>query len=246
MNTNKYFKKYYSKLRAEAILKSVLCGLAVGFGANFVAALATWFAPFEGLWISVGVLFAVTLIASPIFYFARFRLSDIKNARRLDRLGLEERLITMVEFDDDTSYVAQAQREDAKRALETIEKSQIKFKISKGIVAAVACLAILGTGMTTVSALSDYGFMPGGDEIVDSIIEEPQEEIASEVPVASPVENVKPTNSATAKIQDDIKSVLVYMDQLLENLPEDKIEEFAKSEHFDTYKKLFNELGISN
>lgn len=172
MNTNKYFKKYYSKLRAEAILKSVLCGLAVGFGANFVAALATWFAPFEGLWISVCVLFAVTLIASPIFYFARFRLSDIKNARRLDRLGLEERLITMVEFDDDTSYVAQAQREDAKRALETIEKSQIKFKISKGIVAAVACLAILGTGMTTVSALSDYGFMPGGDEIVDSIIEE--------------------------------------------------------------------------
>ena len=51
---------------------------------------------------------------------------------------------------------------------------------------------------------------------------------------------------ATAKIQDDIKSVLVYMDQLLENLPEDKIEEFARSEHFDTYKKLFNELGISN
>ena len=84
------------------------------------------------------------------------------------------------------------------------------------------------------------------EEEVDSVIEEPQEEIASEVPVASPVENVKPASSATAKIQDDIKSVLVYMDQLLENLPEDKIEEFAKSEHFETYKKLFNDLGISN
>ena len=54
------------------------------------------------------------------------------------------------------------------------------------------------------------------------------------------------TTSPTSKIQDDIKSVLVYMDQLLENLPEEKIEEFAKSEHFDTYKKLFSELGISN
>ena len=35
------------------------------------------------------------------------------------------------------------------------------------------------------------------------------------------------------------------MDQLLESLPEEKIEEFAKSEYFDTYKRLFDELGIS-
>ena len=35
------------------------------------------------------------------------------------------------------------------------------------------------------------------------------------------------------------------MDQLLENLPEEKIEEFARSEQFSTYKKLFKELGLS-
>ena len=35
------------------------------------------------------------------------------------------------------------------------------------------------------------------------------------------------------------------MDQLLENLPDDKIEEFAKSNEFNTYKKLFSELGLS-
>jgi hypothetical protein len=33
------------------------------------------------------------------------------------------------------------------------------------------------------------------------------------------------------------------MDKLLEALPEDKIREFAESKHFDTYKKIFNELG---
>ena len=43
----------------------------------------------------------------------------------------------------------------------------------------------------------------------------------------------------------EIKSVLLYMDQLLENLPEEKIMEFAKSEEFTTYKKLFSELGLS-
>ncbi len=46
-------------------------------------------------------------------------------------------------------------------------------------------------------------------------------------------------------LKNDVKSVLLYMDQLLENLPEDKIMEFAKSEQFTTYKKLFSELGLA-
>ena len=45
-------------------------------------------------------------------------------------------------------------------------------------------------------------------------------------------------------LKGDLKNVLAYMDQLLESLPENKIEEFAKSEHFETYRKLFKELGL--
>ena len=84
------------------------------------------------------------------------------------------------------------------------------------------------------------------DNIVQDNIEE--QNLSAEEEVTQVVEKPVATNttSPTSKIQDDIKSVLVYMDQLLENLPEEKIEEFAKSEHFDTYKKLFSELGISN
>ena len=51
--------------------------------------------------------------------------------------------------------------------------------------------------------------------------------------------------AANADLKQDIKSVLLYMDQLLENLPEDKIIEFAKSDEFVTYKKLLNDLGLS-
>jgi hypothetical protein len=47
-----------------------------------------------------------------------------------------------------------------------------------------------------------------------------------------------------AELKTELKTVLSYMDQLLESLPEEKIEEFAKSEYFDTYKKLFKELGL--
>ncbi len=62
-----------------------------------------------------------------------------------------------------------------------------------------------------------------------------------------------PTTSATAAVDEEIpddlkteiKSILKYMDQLLEALPEDKIEEFARSEYFEVYKKLFDELGLT-
>lgn len=57
----------------------------------------------------------------------------------------------------------------------------------------------------------------------------------------------KPVADGTipSDMKQEIKSVLSYMDQLLESLPEDKITEFAQSEQFETYKKLFTELGLA-
>ena len=46
------------------------------------------------------------------------------------------------------------------------------------------------------------------------------------------------------QLKEELRTVLSYMDQLLEALPDEKIEEFARSEHYDTYKKLFKELGL--
>jgi hypothetical protein len=46
------------------------------------------------------------------------------------------------------------------------------------------------------------------------------------------------------RLKTEIKSVLSYLDKLLDSLPEEKIEEFARSKYFDTYKKLFEELGL--
>ncbi|MBN1698163.1 MAG: hypothetical protein JW881_11665 [Spirochaetales bacterium] len=47
------------------------------------------------------------------------------------------------------------------------------------------------------------------------------------------------------KLKKDLKSVLSYMDELLVNLPEEKIKEFSRSDYWITYKKLFEELGIA-
>ncbi len=44
--------------------------------------------------------------------------------------------------------------------------------------------------------------------------------------------------------KDELKSVLSYLDNLLENLPEDKIKQFAKSDYYDLYVKILDKLGI--
>lgn len=58
-------------------------------------------------------------------------------------------------------------------------------------------------------------------------------------------EKASSENSISGDLREEIKSVLSYMDQLLESLPEEKITEFAQSEQFETYKKLFKELGLA-
>ena len=82
---------------------------------------------------------------------------------------------------------------------------------------------------------------------LDDIDEEPViEETLIEEPIESNViSEPAPNGEIPGDLKQEIKSVLSYMDQLLENLPEEKISEFAQSEHFVTYKKLFQELGLS-
>jgi len=53
-----------------------------------------------------------------------------------------------------------------------------------------------------------------------------------------------PPSDVPDKLKHDVKSVLLYLDQLLASLPEEKIEEFASSEYYDTYKRLFDDLGL--
>lgn len=49
----------------------------------------------------------------------------------------------------------------------------------------------------------------------------------------------------TIALLNDIKKLLLYLDRLLESLPEEKIEEFANSEYFSLYRNIFERLGLS-
>lgn len=84
------------------------------------------------------------------------------------------------------------------------------------------------------------------ESIEETSVEESEVETTVETPVVeTPSPALEPQEEVNDSLKKDIKSVLLYMDQLLENLPEEKIVEFAKSDEFATYKKLFSELGLA-
>ena len=64
----------------------------------------------------------------------------------------------------------------------------------------------------------------------------------------SPESETASASAASADIpdnlKDEIRTVLKYMDHLLEALPDEKIQEFASSDYFVMYKKLFEDLGL--
>lgn len=149
-------KKYYRRIVREGVIKALMCGLTIGFSLLCIFATISWFD--EGsdlfLWIGLGVFVAATALATWLFYKFKFRASVKKTAQRLDALGLEERLLTMVELEGDESFIAQKQREDAHRVLETVNTKLLKFAVSVSVCVGIGVSCLFGVGMTTVSAYS--------------------------------------------------------------------------------------------
>lgn len=172
--TSEVFKKYYKKIWRESILKALLCGLTIGFSLMFVCIAASWLAGFKaGIYIGLGLFVAATAIATPLFYTFRFRPTTKKIAQRIDTLGLEERILTMAELENDDSFIAMKQREDAMKAMKSVSSEMLKIAVSVPLIAAVAISATLGTGMTVAAAVAP----DGGKHFVDGLKEKHTYEI---------------------------------------------------------------------
>lgn len=172
--TSEVFKKYYKKIGRESILKALLCGLTIGFSLMFVCIAASWLAGFKaGIYIGLGLFVAATAIATPLFYTFRFRPTTKKIAQRIDMLGLEERILTMAELENDDSFIAMKQREDAMNAMKSVSSEMLKIAVSVPLIAAVAISATLGTGMTVAAAVAP----DGGKHFVDGLKEKHTYEI---------------------------------------------------------------------
>ena len=181
MDPRQYFRRYYSKLCLEAFFKSLFCGLSLGFASGFAVALAFWFTNMRDVWIwaTLGAFVGITVLCTLLFYFKRFRPNVIDSARRLDSMGLEERLVTMVEYRNDTSFIAQIQRKDATVKLEKVQKKDIKFFFPVKMFVYLAVCAVFCFSMVTVGVLTDMGIITPGGDIIEEIINKNREQYVS-------------------------------------------------------------------
>ncbi len=164
MDTKKLFEKYRARLVCEGILKSFLCGLIVAFAIDAVFALVTsvrYFTEIFKWWflVALGVGLVIGLIVAIVLYFTVFRPDTKKIARRVDKLGLEERAITMLELEQDESYIAMRQRDDAKAKIKEANSKSMHFSIAKPLIIAVAVVCAVGVLSTTFNVLATFNVM---------------------------------------------------------------------------------------
>ena len=173
------FKQYYDKLVKIGILKSAVFSLIVGFGVNFIVAFITCFIDMSvsavlGFSLGLGALAAV--ISAPLFYFFKFKPTTKKMAAILDEQGLEERIVTMVELENDESYIATVQRENALQNLAKVSPKSLKVALSTLIVVVLVASITLGIAMSTVTSLVAADIISVGSKIEDGTNDPAQDE----------------------------------------------------------------------
>lgn len=143
MNILNNFKK---KLKKENIIKSLLCSLLVSALIFIFFQLFVWFFHLNIL-ISVIPSIISFGVSFPLFYYKKFKYSEVQLAKRIDDLGLEERVITMTELEGNNSFIAKKQKEDTIKALKEVNPDNFKIRYRKpsifsGLFTALAVLIL--------------------------------------------------------------------------------------------------------
>ena len=205
-NNDQFLTSYKKRMIVSSIVSSVLLGLIVGGLAAFVASFFCWLFSFEGVWLAVGIGIGAAVLGGFLFYFLKFRPSDHEVIRRIDSMGLEERTITMMELKGDESPIAQLQRADAQKHIQSVQAESVKsafpaFALHKSVSILLAISLVAGAGMTVVSGLAQLGILPSPDIndpvrdsllAVDYLVEEGGEIEGPMNQLVSPGENAEP------------------------------------------------------
>ncbi|MCQ2800123.1 MAG: hypothetical protein MJ228_05165 [Bacilli bacterium] len=157
----KDFKRFKKKVLIEHAIKSVLVGLGVGLTAAALAILLSYLTNPQlalGLSVTIGLLSA---IGSGLLMWYKAMPSDKKIALRLDaKLGLCEKISTMIEFQGKDSAMYAMQRDDAEVRLAEKPTKSLAFTLSIWAIPALAISAAFFAGSF---------FVPKNPNHIDSI-----------------------------------------------------------------------------
>ena len=138
--------KFRRKLKIESLIKSALYSLLVSALIFIFFQLFVWFFHLNIL-ISVIPSIISFGVSFPLFYYKKFNYSEIQLAKRIDDLGLEERVLTMIELEGNDSFIAKKQKEDTIKVLKEVNQANFKIRYKKlsilsGLFTALAVLIL--------------------------------------------------------------------------------------------------------
>lgn len=151
MNIKTALKPFKRRLTAEALLRAALSAGLIAAGTAVVAGvihiLLPWLIP--ELWIMLGStgIFAVSL---GLLFLLRYRPTKRDLAKRLDGLGLSERVETMLELEHSEAPAARLQREDTVARLQTIPQKALQMRVSR--VKALLCALLVALTAVLLAA----------------------------------------------------------------------------------------------
>ena len=155
MNYKKDFKNLYNAFLKNAIKKSLFYSLFISFAVLFVISFTFWIVDVKQFWIAFIVFGALEAILFSVFFYF-FRPTDKKFAKELDSLGLEQRVITMYEYQDDDSLMAKVQRENAIEHINKFDSKLLKLVIPVILLAFMISSCVLGVSCSEVKPYQNH------------------------------------------------------------------------------------------
>ena len=161
MSIKDVLKPFKKRLTVEAWLRSAVLGamiaacVAVALGCVHV--ILPWMVTEIGILLTfVGVFGGGTGLS----FLFMYRPTKQDTARRLDGLGMAERVETMLEYEHSTAPAARLQREETIDRLREIKKKDLKLKISKTLSALCAVFMVCATVLLFLPEINAFSRHP--------------------------------------------------------------------------------------
>ncbi len=139
-----YLRPFHKRLVLEAVLFAVVLGLLTGVAALFVYLLFLhiW-SDRSSLQTAVQIFAFVFLLFTAISYLFMFRPRTIDTARRMDALGLDERVETMLRHQHENSPMILLQRADTMECIKKVSPKQIVVRFPRKQMITIVILGVL-------------------------------------------------------------------------------------------------------
>ncbi len=193
MNISAQLRPYKKKLLWEAFIKSFLSSLTLGSAAVAFAGLLLRLqnaGPLLSYSLASGGF--AFLLSFPLFLFLRDYPTGKKTASRLDSLGLQDRVSTMLEYQNDSSPIAEIQRHDTLERLKKVSPKDLPIRIRKrNWIPCLICLALAAAVLLFGHVTPDTGKTEDTarlqrESVMADMIEELRREV-EEAPIPQPL-----------------------------------------------------------